>query len=234
MPYTVTKSKIEEILSNKPKITFKKIAKNPGVGLVNGLYATSAGVGGLTIIEAGKTHSETKFSLELTGQQGDVMKESMRCAKTIAWNLLPQEIKNKIQDDWKDNGSWGLHIHCPDAATPKDGPSAGGAITLAIISQLSGVPVKNTVAMTGEIDLNGNIKQIGGLVSKLTGAKKAGVTLALIPKENEDDLIKMRKDDLSPEGDDFEVKVIDTIYDILQNALVDNDIEFNKLLLKYK
>jgi len=229
MPYTVTKSKIEEILSNKPKITFKKIAKNPGVGLVNGLYATSAGVGGLTIIEAGKTHSETKFSLELTGQQGDVMKESMRCAKTIAWNLLPQEIKNKIQDDWKDNGSWGLHIHCPDAATPKDGPSAGGAITLAIISQLSGVPVKNTVAMTGEIDLNGNIKQIGGLVSKLTGAKKAGVTLALIPKENEDDLIKMRKDDLSPEGDDFEVKVIDTIYDILQNALVDNDIEFNKL-----
>ena len=218
MPYTVTRKKIEEILSNKPKITFKKIAKNPGVGLVNGLYATSAGVGGF-IIEAGKTHSETKFSLVLTGQQGDVMKESMSCAKTIAWNLLPQEIKNKIQDDWKDNGAWGLHIHCPDAATPKDGPSAGGAITLSIVSQLSGVPVKNTVAMTGEIDLNGNIKQIGGLVSKLNGAKKAGVKLALIPRENEEDLIKMRKDDLSPEGDDFEVKIVDTIYDILQKCI---------------
>ena len=229
MPYKLTREKIEEILSSKPKITFKKIAKNPGVGLVNGLYATSAGVGGLTIIEAGKTHSETKFSLELTGQQGDVMKESMRCAKTIAWNLLPQEIKNKIQDDWKENGSWGLHIHTPEAATPKDGPSAGGAITLAIISQLSGIPVKNTVAMTGEIDLNGNIKQIGGLVSKLNGAKKAGVTLALIPRENEDDLIKMRKDDLSPEGDDFEVKIVDTIYNILENALVDNDVEFCQL-----
>ncbi len=229
MPYNVSKNKIEEILSNKPKIIFKKIAKNPGVGLVNGLYATSTGVGGLTIIEAGKTHSETKFSLELTGQQGDVMKESMKCAKTIAWNLLPQEIKNKIQDDWKNNGAWGLHIHCPDAATPKDGPSAGGAITLSIVSQLSGIPVKNTVAMTGEIDLNGNIKQIGGLVSKLNGAKKAGVKLALIPKENEEDLIKMRKDELSPEGDDFEVKIIDSIYDILENALVDNDIEFNKL-----
>ena len=229
MPYNVNKNKIEEILSNKPKIIFKKIAKNPGVGLVNGLYATSTGVGGLTIIEAGKTHSETKFSLELTGQQGDVMKESMKCAKTIAWNLLPQEIKNKIQEDWKNNGAWGLHIHCPDAATPKDGPSAGGAITLSIVSQLSGIPVKNTVAMTGEIDLNGNIKQIGGLVSKLNGAKKAGVKLALIPKENEEDLIKMRKDELSPEGDDFEVKIIDSIYDILENALVDNDIEFNKL-----
>ena len=83
--------------------------------------------------------------------------------------------------------------------------------------------------MTGEIDLNGNIKQIGGLVSKLNGAKKAGVKLALIPKENEEDLIKMRKDELSPEGDDFEVKIIDSIYDILENALVDNDIEFNKL-----
>jgi len=229
MPYTISREKIEEILSSKPKVTFKKIAKNPGVGLVNGLYATSAGVGGLTIIEAGKTHSETKFSLELTGQQGDVMKESMKCAKTIAWNLLPQEIKKKIQDDWKDNGSWGLHIHTPEAATPKDGPSAGGAITLAIISQLSGIPVKNTIAMTGEIDLNGNIKQIGGLVSKLNGAKKAGVTLVLIPRENEEDLIKIRKDELSPEGDDFEVKIIDTIYDILENALVENDIEFCKL-----
>jgi len=227
VPYTLSRDKIEEILSNKPKVSFKKIARNPGVGLVNGLYATSAGVGGLTIIEACKTHSETKFSLELTGQQGDVMKESMRCAKTIAWNLLPQEIKSKIQDDWKNNGSWGLHIHTPEAATPKDGPSAGGAITLAIISQLTGVPVKNDVAMTGEIDLNGNIKQIGGLVSKLTGAKKAGVKLALVPEENKDDLEKMRKDNLSPEDESFEVKLISKISEILTLALIENDVEFN-------
>jgi len=227
VPYMLTRDKIEEILSNKPKVTFKKIAKGPGVGLVNGLYATSAGVGGLTIIEACKTHSETKFSLVLTGSQGDVMKESMSCAKTIAWNLLPQEIKNKIQDDWKENGSWGIHIHTPEAATPKDGPSAGGAITLALISQLTGVSVKNNVAMTGEIDLNGNIKQIGGLVSKLTGAKKAGVTLALIPEENEEDIIKMRKDNLSPEDDTFEVKLISKISQILELALVENDVEFN-------
>ena len=66
--------------------------------MVNGLYATSAGVGGLTIIESCKTHSETKFSLELTGQQGDVMKESMSCAKTVAWNLIPDDIKKKIID----------------------------------------------------------------------------------------------------------------------------------------
>ena len=85
--------------------------------------------------------------------------------------------------------------------------------------------------MTGEIDLNGNIKQIGGLISKLTGAKKAGVKLVLIPRENEDDLVKIRKDNLSPEDEDFEVKIIDNIYDILENALVENFIEFNKNIL---
>lgn len=227
VPYILTKEKIEDILSNKPKVIFKKIAKNPGIGLVNGLYATSAGVGGLTIIEACKTHSETKFSLELTGQQGDVMQESMKCAKTIAWNLLPQEIKNKIQDDWKNNGTWGLHIHTPEAATPKDGPSAGGAITLAIISLLTGTPVKNTIAMTGEIDLNGNIKQIGGLVSKLTGAKKAGITLVLVPNENKEDIEKIRKDGLSPEDNTFEIKLICKISEILNLALIENDVEFN-------
>ena len=231
IPYVISKDKIEEILSSKPKIIFKKISESPSIGLVNGLYATTTGVGGLTIIEAVKTHSETKFSLELTGQQGDVMKESMKCAKTIAWNLIPLEIKKQIQEDWTENGSWGLHIHTPEAATPKDGPSAGGAITLAIISQLTNTPVKNTVGMTGEIDLNGNIKQIGGLVSKLTGAKKAGVKLVLIPRENEDDLVKIRNDNLSPEDDNFEVKIIDNIYDILENALVDNFIEFNKNIL---
>ena len=226
IPYTISREKIESILSNKPKITFKKIAEKPSVGLVNGLYATAAGVGGLTIVEVIKTHSDTNFSLELTGQQGDVMKESMKCAKTVAWNLLPNEIKKNINDDWKKNGSWGLHIHTPAAATPKDGPSAGGAITLAIISQLTQVAVNNKIAMTGEIDLNGNIKQIGGLVSKLTGAKKAGVETVLVPKDNLVDLEKIRKDGLSPEDDGFEVKLISDIREILEYALVDNDIEF--------
>ena len=81
--------------------------------------------------------------------------------------------------------------------------------------------------MTGEIDLNGNIKQIGGLVSKLSGAKKAGVTLALVPEENKEDLEKIRKDNLSPEDDKFEVKLINKISQIINLALVENDVEFN-------
>ena len=87
---------IEEIFHSNPKITVKKIAPTPRVGLVNGLYATASGLGGITIIESFKTPSESKLSLELTGQQGDVMKESMKVAKTVAWNLIPNIIKKRI------------------------------------------------------------------------------------------------------------------------------------------
>jgi hypothetical protein len=81
------------------------------------------------------------------------MKESMKVAKTVAWNLIPDEIKQKIYVEMKNNGNFGIHLHCPEAATPKDGPSAGCAITLAIVSLLTNTKIKNDVALTGEIDL---------------------------------------------------------------------------------
>ena len=152
------------------------------VGLVNGLYATASGIGGITIIESFKTPTDSKLSLELTGQQGDVMKESMKVAKTVCWNLLPEVMKNDI----KTNHSFGIHIHCPETAQPKDGPSAGVAITIAMISLLSGIPVNHEIAVTGEIDLHGNVLAIGGLQHKLDGAKNAGVKLVLCPTENEE------------------------------------------------
>ena len=93
LPYNVTENFIEEIFKNKAKITCKKISSSPRVGLVNGLYATTSGLGGITIIESFRTPSDSKLSLELTGQQGDVMKESMKVAKTVAWNLIPEDIK---------------------------------------------------------------------------------------------------------------------------------------------
>ena len=91
---------------------------------------------------------------------------------------------------------WGIHIHCPEAATPKDGPSAGGAITLALISLLTNIPVKNTVALTGEIDLNGNIHVIGGLEYKIDGGKTAGAKLILYPRNNEQDIDIIKKNQL--------------------------------------
>ena len=96
--------------------------------------------------------------MELTGQQGDVMKESMKVARTVAWNIIPCEIKKKLYTKCENDGNFGIHIHCPEGSTPKDGPSAGGAITLAIISLLTNVPINNTIGITGEIDLNGSIR----------------------------------------------------------------------------
>jgi len=227
LPYKVNLDFItKDIFSDRPKIQIKKISDYPRIGLVNGLYATAYGIGGLTIIESFKMPSEQKLALELTGQQGDVMKESMKVAKTVAWNILPENIKSGISKKWSDDGPFGIHIHCPEGATPKDGPSAGGAITTTIISLLTGIPVNNKVAMTGEIDLNGSIHAIGGLDAKLNGAKKAGITKALVPKQNEQDLINIKKEDKKLIDKNFEVVLVDNIWTILEHALTDNSVNF--------
>ena len=177
--------------------------------------------------------NDTKLALELTGQQGDVMKESMKCARTVAWNIIPDSIKKKIKLEWEEIGSYGLHIHCPEASTPKDGPSAGITITIGIISRLTGIPVKNSVAMTGEIDLNGKVHKIGGLEYKLDGAKKAGVKLVLIPDDNLQDfdilLDKLSSEDKNILLHDFEVKTVSNIHDVIQYSLIQNDIKFNNI-----
>ena len=229
-PFKITEEYIKEIFSNKPKVQLKKIAKEPQIGFVNGLYATVTGTGGLTIVECVKTPSDRKLSLELTGQQGDVMKESMICAKTLAWNILPKEIKKEINEEMETLGNFGLHLHCPEASTPKDGPSAGITITTAIISRLSNVKVRNDIAMTGEIDLHGNVHAIGGLDAKLEGAKRAGVNTVLCPKDNEEDYKKI-VEKLEKEKDDGlknlpKVIIVSHIMDVLKHALVKHEIKF--------
>ena len=228
-PFEVTSEVVEDIFEGKPKYTIKKITNSPRVGLVNGLYATSSGMGGITIIEAFKTPSEGKLTLELTGQQGDVMKESMKVSKTVAWNLIPKNIKKDIYDEMKESGNFGIHLHCPEGATPKDGPSAGGAITMSIISLLTGIPVNNEVALTGEIDLNGSIHKIGGLESKIDGGKNAGVKLILYPGQNQEDidLIKKKNPSLL---EDIDIKPINSIWEILELCLMKNDLVFSNYI----
>ena len=227
IPCEVNIDLVEEIFHNKSKITTKKIAPKSQVGLVNGLYATSSGIGGLTIIESFKTPTDSKLSLELTGQQGDVMKESMKVSKTVAWNIIPDDIKKKIYKEMEDNGNFGIHLHCPEGATPKDGPSAGGAITLSIISLLTGIKVKNTVALTGEIDLNGSIHEIGGLESKIEGGKIAGVKKILYPKSNQKDLdLILEKGNII--DNTIEVIPVENIYQIMELCLEKNNLNFNK------
>jgi len=131
------------------------------------------------------------------------MEESVKVAKTVGWNLLTREEQDNIIKTWD---SRGFHIHFPDGATPKDGPSAGTAITCAFYSLLTNKLIKKDVAITGEIDLDGNVTEIGGLDAKLNGAKKAGIKLALIPKENIREFKIVKKN--NPELIDKNFKVI--------------------------
>jgi ATP-dependent Lon protease len=210
----------DDLLKKKKKIEHLKINSEPKVGIVNGLWANELGVGGLIPIECCWIPATDKLQLELTGMQGKVMKESMSVARTIAWRILPEVVKNNINSKWKDTFDYGIHIHCPDGATPKDGPSAGGAITTCLISLLTNIPVNNNVAMTGEINLKGQITAIGGLEEKIFGAKKAGATLVLCPKDNSHDLDEIINKFPTLFDDNFKVKQIDCIWDVLDTVLI--------------
>ena len=220
IPFTITKEYIVELFENKPKVRVKKVHDEPTVGTVNGLYATSSGIGGITPIQAVRFPSEKMLDLMLTGKAGDVMKESVQYSLKVAWSLLTQNEMDKIMEDAQNKKAFGIHIHCPDGATPKDGPSAGLAFTLAIYSLLTNKKVSNKVCMTGEIDLYGKAGIIGGLESKLNGGKNSGCTLALVPEDNMEDVIRFRREGLSPEDDTFRVIAVSTIHDIIKHSIV--------------
>ena len=221
LPYTVTEEYTKKLFENKPKVRVKKISPEPAIGMVNGLYATSSGsTGGITVIQAIKFPSDKMLELNITGQAGDVMKESIQYALKNAYSLLSIEEQSKIVEDAHNKKAFAIHVHCPDGATPKDGPSAGLAFTLAMYSLLSGKKVNNKVCMTGEIDLVGNAGIIGGLEAKLNGGKKAGCNIALIPEDNMEDLEIIRREGNSPEDDTFKVIAVKNIKDVLCNAIV--------------
>ena len=203
---------INDVFSHRDKVRRQSVSEEPLVGQINGMYANTLGLGGILPIQVSKNILDNK--LELTGTQGDVMKESMKCAKTMAFKLMSDDNPGFNYSDLKD----GLHIHCPSTSTPKDGPSAGGAICLAIYSYLSNKPLNQYVAMTGELDLIGNITAIGGLEAKLIGAKKARVGVALIPAENIQQLERIRSEGKSPEDESFKVIMISHVNQAIQHV----------------
>jgi ATP-dependent Lon protease len=206
IPIIITIEDIKtKFFKDKQETKIQKIHSENKVGIINGLWANSLGMGGIIPIQAKWRPSDKPLDLKLTGTQGDVMKESMNVALTLAWNLTPDTVKTQIMNQtnakmnkYKPNG---IHIHCPDGSTPKDGPSAGTAITTTIYSLLNNKKIKNTIAITGEITLDGNITAIGGLDLKILGGIKAGITEFLYPKENEKDFVsfmeKYKDDELT-------------------------------------
>ena len=129
-----------------------------------------------------------KGRMQITGKLGDVMQESVKAAKSfvrskcLEYGIIPPLFEKKD-----------FHIHVPEGATPKDGPSAGVGMVTSIVSSLTNIPVRKDVAMTGEVTITGQVLQIGGLKEKLLAAHRAGIKEVLIPKENEKDLVDMPK-----------------------------------------
>ena len=176
---TVNTNNLEDYLGTI-KVKHDKINPKDEIGIVTGLAWTQVG-GEILSIEVNTMQGNGK--LELTGQLGDVMKESAKAGMSYI-----RSIADKADIDSEFYKNTDIHIHIPEGATPKDGPSAGITMATAMISALSGIPVKRDVAMTGEITLRGRVLPIGGLKEKVFAAFRAGVKLIIIPKDNEKDL----------------------------------------------
>ena len=177
------KDKKEIIIRQAPEVSI--------VGYANGMYATSLGTGGTLPIHAKFFPSEQFLELKLTGLQQDVMRESMHVSLTVAWNLTSEERKKEIRKiyDGKFN-KYGINIHPGDGSIQKDGPSAGGIITVVLYSLLNDIPIKAKMAMTGEIQMSGDITAIGGLNYKILGSIKSGITKFIYPNENKKDFVE--------------------------------------------
>lgn len=210
--FKVTDKNIEEYLGKK-KFSDDLVSKEDQVGTVNGLAWTSVG-GTMLPIEVSVLDGTGK--IELTGNLGDVMKES---AKTAVSYIRSKASEYGIDEDFYKNKD--IHIHAPEAAVPKDGPSAGLAITTAIVSELTGIAIKSNVAMTGEISLKGKALAIGGLKEKSMAAYKAGCDTVIIPQDNKKDLDEI-SDEVKQVIDFISVKNFD---EVLPIALVSRPIK---------
>jgi len=211
----------KKYLKKYKRIHEKLIHSHSKVGVINGLWANALGKGGIIPIETSFFPSSTFLDLKLTGLQGDVMKESMNIAKTLAWTLTPDETKRVLMEKFESTKNQGLHIHCPEGAVSKDGPSAGGAITLSIYSLFNNIKISNTVAITGEINLQGNITAIGGLDIKIMGGIRAGIKTFMYPKDNQqdfDDCYAKHKDFFEDRGIKF--YCVSQIQDVFQYVYV--------------
>jgi len=243
----VAKEILEDPTKKHIKVTYKNLSKyagkrvfeyqaiqeEPEVGVVNGLAWTSVG-GDVLAIEVIKIKG--KGQIQLTGSLGDVMKESAKIASSVVKILIDKGVldvdissiplsktereKGVVLDSGDIYKRYDLHIHIPEGATPKDGPSAGITMATAIASILTDRKVDNRVAMTGELTLTGKVLPIGGLKEKLIAAYKAGVTKALIPRKNfERDL-----DDVPTEvKNGLKIIPVDRIEDVLNRSLLDRD-----------
>lgn len=216
--YVVTPEKLVELLGAH-KYRYGEIEKQNEIGLTNGMAWTEVG-GDLLAVEVSTVPGKGKFTV--TGQLGDVMKESCTAAMSYVRSRGPL-----FGLDKEYYANVDVHIHFPDGATPKDGPSAGVALTTSIVSSMMKIPVKRTVAMTGEISLRGKVLPIGGLKEKILAAHRGGIKTIICPKDNEKDLKDIPKEVVK----ELKIILVDHVDQVLINAL---DIKNPKELFKFQ
>jgi len=203
----ITPDNLEEFLGVK-RFRYGLAEKEDQIGVVTGLAWTSVG-GELLSIEALRLPG--KGRMKTTGKLGDVMKESIDAASSYVRSIAPRiGVKPPKLDHWD------IHVHVPEGATPKDGPSAGVAMVTSIVSVLTQIPVRKDIAMTGEVTLRGNVLAIGGLKEKLLAALRGGIKTVMIPEENAKDLTEIP--DNVKEG--LTIIPVSHVSDVLKQALV--------------
>ena len=191
-----------------PKYMFGEVSENDAVGVVTGLAYTEVG-GELLTIEAVILPGQGK--IKSTGKLGEVMQESVHAAYSYiisrCWSYTITPSHYAKHD---------VHVHVPEGAIPKDGPSAGVAMSAAILSILTGIPIRKDIAMTGEVTLSGRVLPIGGLKEKLLAALRAGIKIVLIPKKNKKDLVEMPDNVIN----DLDIKLVDNVDEVFKYTLV--------------
>jgi ATP-dependent Lon protease len=205
---TVTPKALDKYLGVR-RFRFGRADEHDQVGQVTGLAWTEVG-GELLRIESALVPGKGKFTY--TGQLGDVMQESIQAALTV---VRSRAQALGIEPDF--HQKFDLHIHVPEGATPKDGPSAGVAMCTALVSALTNVPVRSSVAMTGEITLRGEVLPIGGLKEKLLAAHRGGIETVVIPAENERDLVEIPKNIIQS----LDIRPVRWIDEVLEYALIE-------------
>ena len=204
--YIVTPKKLKEFLGPQ-KYKHTRAEQQNEIGLTNGMAWTEVG-GDLLVIEVSVIPGKGKFII--TGQLGDVMKES--CSAAMSYVRSRSSLFGFEKEFYQDVD---VHVHVPEGAIPKDGPSAGVAIVTSIVSAIAKIPVKKTVAMTGEVTLRGRVLAIGGLKEKILAAHRGEITTVICPKENEKDLKDIPKEVMK----DVKIVLVDHVDQVLVNAL---------------
>lgn len=191
-PYKLDMKCMNVLLKEYDEIKETPIHTEDKIGVVNGMWANSYGMGGVLPIEILTYPSSAAFSIKKTGSLKKVIQESIEVALSVSWNHLSDKKKDEWMKYWKKTCE-GFHVHCPEGAIPKDGPSAGTALSLAFYSLLNKKEIPNTISITGEMNLQGRVTKIGGLKEKIAGARRAGVKKVFYPLENEDDVKRIRE-----------------------------------------